>query len=158
MRQQTKMEKKRLAMAMRKKQLGALGMTVKPRNSVVQLLCFNQLTHIDLRCFRPTKRDRCRWKVRFCRRWTRFQRKQDWLVVFVEKATATNRQKFVIAPLLPNPAHILKKYYRLNPEHKSCFKCVFCFDLRSFRVDLSVDESVMCPLTRIIKNFFNRIF
>ena len=47
---------------------------------------------------------------------------------------------------------------RVNPEHKSCFKRVFCFNLRSFRVGFSVDESVMCPLTRIIKNFFNRFF
>ena len=32
---------------------------------------------------------------------------------------------------------------RLNPEHKSCFKRVFCFDLRSFNVFFILDESVM---------------
>ena len=39
-RQQTKAEKKRLAMAVRKKQLGALGMTV----SYFRLLCITQST------------------------------------------------------------------------------------------------------------------
>ena len=52
----------------------------------------------------------------------------------------------------------LEEDLRLNPEHKSCFKCVFCFNLRSFRVDFNLDESVMCPLTRFIKNFFHRFF
>ena len=50
------------------------------------------------------------------------------------------------------------EHIRVNPEHKSCFKCVFCFNLRSFRLQFCLDESVMCPLTRIIKNFFNRFF
>ena len=50
------------------------------------------------------------------------------------------------------------KLFRVNPEHKSCFKCVFCFTLRSFSVNLSVGESVVFPLTPIIKNFFHRFF
>ena len=51
-----------------------------------------------------------------------------------------------------------EKHERVNPEHKSCFKWVFGFNLRSFSVNLSVDESVVFPLTRIIKNFFYRFF
>ena len=48
------------------------------------------------------------------------------------------------------------KNIRLNPEQKSCFKRVFCFNLRSFSEYLAVHESVMCPLTSIIKYIFER--
>ena len=47
------------------------------------------------------------------------------------------------------------KHLRLNPEHKSCFKCVFCFNLRSFSEYFRVHESVMCPLTLIMKLTFD---
>ena len=50
------------------------------------------------------------------------------------------------------------KHMRLNPEHKSCFKRVFCFNLRSFNDCSRVHESVMCPLTLIIKYIFNWFF
>ena len=50
------------------------------------------------------------------------------------------------------------KQIRLNPEHKSCFKWVFCFTLRSFSEYFPVYESVMCPLTLIIKNIFNQFW
>ena len=52
----------------------------------------------------------------------------------------------------------VKRQNRVNPEHKSCFKSVFCFNLRLFRVDFTLIESVMYPITRIIKNFFHRVF
>ena len=45
---------------------------------------------------------------------------------------------------------------RVNPEHKSCFKRVFCFNLRSFSENFRVHGSVMRPLTLIIKYIFDQ--
>ena len=39
--------------------------------------------------------------------------------------------------------HVVFKHKRVNPEHKSCFKRVFCFKLHSFSVAFSVDENVI---------------
>ena len=49
----------------------------------------------------------------------------------------------------------ISEQFRLNPEHKSCFKWVFCFNLRSFSEHFTVHESVMCPLTLIMKLTFD---
>ena len=48
------------------------------------------------------------------------------------------------------------KLNRLNAEHKSCFERVFCFNLRSFSEYFPVHESVMCPLTMIIRYIYDR--
>ena len=44
---------------------------------------------------------------------------------------------------------------RLNPEHKYCFKRMCCFNLHSFSEHFRVHESVMYPLTLIIKYIFS---
>ena len=57
-----------------------------------------------------------------------------------------------------NLVRLFSVLFRLNPEHKSCFKWVLCFNLRSFSEYFHVHESVVCPITLINKDNFNQFW